>query len=231
MCDIDVSDYTESELIELIESDVKYYNDIDIYRQQVHCAELDYLDSLTSPDDIYNVDVFTGLLDYIYNRVFKYSRYSKERNDVNVYQNNQISIVDYSDTETLLELWNLYKSICTRYKKTYTQYQFCNMVGLTPLDEWRTQLVHSDDHSKKLQGKLRITHLELVKKILSDCEGATVNKALNSNSVGAMFVLKCCHGWQEQNTVEIVQKVEPHDTAEQIAARHETAFLPEKPDI
>ena len=69
-------------------------------------------------------------------------------------------------------------------------------------------------------------------KAYTESESALESKAIESNGIGAIFGLKSCFQWRETapiaaETVQVIQ----HDTAEQIAARHSAATLPERPDL
>ena len=74
-------------------------------------------------------------------------------------------------------------------------------------------------------------HSELAKKIQADCESILAGKVANTNSIGSMFILKCGYGWQENQHIVVETANTTHDSAEQIAARHASAALPEKPDL
>ena len=202
---------------------IQTMNDISVYKTNIDNAISDYISMLNDPNDIENTDTFNGLIDYIYLRVFKPDKRTKQYKQ-NSYNNNTYSILDYDDTETIYNLWTLYKILCSKYKKTYTQLQFLSMIG-----------IHKETFNNWKNGTVRNAtpyHSELVKKIVNECESSMLNKAVNGNSVPAMFVLKAGYGWQENSTININTNTDiQHDTAEQIAARHSGAQLPEKIDL
>lgn len=216
---------TKTEYQEDINSElpVNPYNDIAQYRADMIAAEERYLDMIGDTERLYNVDVFNGLLSYIYTSVFKPDRRKKAFKH-NAYCNFQTSILDYSDTDTLFDLWQLYKQICSRYQKTYTVHAFCCMTGISQqtFREWEKQ--NSRDSSKQ--------HYAFCKAVKQDTESALYSKTVANNSIGSMFALKCLYQWNDQSPLVIRnESLENIDTVDDIAERHKLDMKPETPMI
>lgn len=194
-------------------SDVEKVSITEVYRNRIEEAKAEYIDYIGDESELENSDVFNGLIDYINGKVFAaYSQSKVKLNDL-----------DYLDTENIYKLWNIYKLICARYKKTYTLQQFCSMTGIhkATFERWKQGTVQGATKERS----------ELAKKIIQDSESATLGKALNGNSVSAMFVLKAGFGWREDQKLIIEQATERHETPAEIAARYGAAELPERPDL
>ena len=94
--------------------------------------------------------------------------------------------------------------------------------------------ITKDTFTRWLNGDTRNAspaHSDLAKKIQADCESILAGKVANNNSIGSMFILKCGYGWHEDQHLVIETANSRHDSAEQIAARHASAALPEKPSF
>ena len=200
------------------------YNDIEVYKANMQTAEMEYIQQFPDKDDLYNTDVFNGLIDYINLKVFKADKRTRQFKANAYYNGVQNSVLDYSDTETLYGLWIYYKLLCSKYKKTPTQWQYCTFTGVSKetFNDW----MRGDTR------KASPSHMQLVKKIHAECEAVTAGKVINNNSVGAMFILKAGgFQWREDQHVVLETQQQQHDSAEQIASRHATAELPEKPQL
>lgn len=196
------------------------YNDINEYKTDINNAVSMYLDSLDSNEQIYNVDTFNGCISYIYNAVFKPDRRTAKFKR-NAYCSFQTSILDYSDIDTLYELWQVYKQICSRFQKTFTVHQFCCMTGISQqtFREWEKR--NSRESDKR--------HYEFCKFVKQDTESALYMKTVSNNSIGSMFALKCLYSWNDASVITIRnESSENMESAESIAERH---LLESKPEI
>lgn len=133
------------------------------------------------------------------------------------------SNLDYDDLGSLDRVWTIYTRLCGRYKQTPSLFEYCALTGISPdtLTDWQN-------------GRLRASDAERVRTIKgwkNQTVAALEKKCINNNSIGAIFTLKAAHSWKESLPVAEVQPQVTHDTAEQIAARHSGARLPERPDL
>lgn len=201
--------------------------DIDYFTERVKKAIQTYISDLRDPERIYNVDVFSGLIDYCYIHCFKPDR--RNNPDINYFgAYGKTSILDYDNIELLYDIWELYKQVCCYCEKTPTILQYCVFTGLSheTIYRWGTS---------GLQRDVTFKHKEFYKRLSKESETATVNKVLNSQqaAIGAMFVLKAVHGYREaDNTVNVT--VSPQiqtQTADEIAAKYADAKLPELPNL
>lgn len=194
-------------------------SDIEVYENQIEYYSREYIETLTDPSDIYNSSVFTGMVKYIYRKVFMPT---KKRVSVN--RNSNKSIVNYDDIELLDSLFNIYTELCYRYKKRPTILNYSLMVGLDniTINSWKN-------------GKYRNSspiYRETVKKWFSECESALYDGAIENNSIGCIFALKANYGYSDNMPQKlIVENSNGSVTAEAIAEKYKAATLPEKPII
>ena len=164
------------------------------YAERIREVEDNYVNSLKNPDDISKVAVFNGLISSIYWHIFKPNRRTKEYKE-NSYNNLNRSILDYDDTETIGNLWEIYKHLCSKYNIVPITLQFCSMVGISK-DTLYTWLRGDRREASK-------THLSLAKSIHDDCESIILSNVANNNSVGSIFLSKAVYGYNEGNTLTI----------------------------
>jgi len=203
-------------------ADYEKYNNIDQYKSDIQSAVNEYLDNLINDDDIYKTEVFNGLVNWIYYKVFKPDKRTK-RFHVNAKFSLQNSIINYTDTDTIADLWELYKQLCSRYKKSYTLQQFCSMTGISTmtLNNW----------IKGVKGSTQ-DRRELLDKVKQDVESGLWSKTLNDNGIGSMFGLKALYGYSDNQTVIVRnESLENIDSVDDIAERHKLDAKPETPMI
>ena len=70
-------------------------------------------------------------------------------------------------------------------------------------------------------------------KLRAETEAFTRSKVADENSVGNLFLLKADYGYREAAPIssEELLTARQNQSAEQIAERHATAFIPDKADI
>ena len=194
----------------------------EVYRNRIEEAKAEYIDYIGDESELENTDVFNGLIDFINMRVFTADKRTREYKE-NAYQKTQNNALNYQDADNIYALWCMYKMICSKYHKTYTVQQFCSMAAIskTTFSDWQHGAARAATNA----------HANLAKKISQDAEGATLGKALNGNSVSAMFVLKAGFGWREDQRIMIETAAERHESPAEIAARYASAELPERPDL
>ena len=203
---------------------------ISVYRNRIESIAVEYIESLPNPRDISKTMVFQGLLDNIYIRVFKPDRRSKEYKDAEYQNVLQTSILDYSNVNLLYDLWVIYKALCSKCNIVPSVHSYCSMIGINSatLNRWKNK-----DYSNRDGIKITQKHNDFVKYITGETEGFTRAKVANENSVGNMFILKAAYGWREAAPIssEELLTARQSQSAEQIAERHATAFIPDKADI
>lgn len=189
---------------EVYEHDIKYYAD-------------EYINTLDDPESINNnPSLFTGMIKYIYKRLFKY-------NPVN---NDDITVLD--------DIWGIYTELCYKYNKRPTLLNFSLMVGVSndTFNAWKNgeYRAGSDGASS--------AHSLTVKKWLKECESSLVDGATERNSVGCIFALKANYGYTETpQRIEItgaqapaLSKDEIRQIAEQAAQTSAAELLESLPD-
>lgn len=157
--------------LEIYESNIQYYAD-------------EYINTeLNNPDDIYNSSLFTGMIKYINKAVFK---------------NNK---PDTANIELLDQIWEIYTSLCYKYKKRPTILNFSLMVGIDN-DTFQTW---KNGEYRAGMGNATSPHSATVKKWMRECESSLVDGATEQNSIGCIFALKANYGYREAaQQIEIV---------------------------
>ena len=159
---------------EVYEHDIKYYAD-------------EYINTLNDPESINNnPSLFTGMIKYIYKRLFKPGKKDKVLSNSN-------SNLDLSDIDLLDNIWGIYTELCYKYSKRPTILNFSLMIGVdnTTIDSWRRGEYRAGDEGASS------TRSQTVKKWLKECESSLVDGATERNSVGCIFALKANYGYTE----------------------------------
>ena len=182
---------------EVYEHDIKYYAD-------------EYINALSDPDGINNnPSLFTGMIKYIYKRLFK-------NNPVN---NDDISVLD--------NIFDIYTELCYRYNKRPTLLNFSLLVGISndTFNAWK------NGEYRAGEGGASSAHSLTVKKWLKECESSLVDGATERNSVGCIFALKANYGYTETpQRIEIAGANAPalsQEDIRQIADQARKESLPE----
>lgn len=203
---------------------IKSVNDVEIYETKIHEWAGDYIDSLNSPDDIYNnPSLFTGMLKHIYKHLFKPGKNDKVLSNTN-------SKLDLSNIELLDNIWGIYTELCYKYGKRPTILNFSLMIGVdnSTIDTWRKGEYRSGGDGANS------ARSATVKKWLKECESSLVDGATEKNSIGCIFALKANYGYSEgAQRVEITQGQTAEQVAADIAARHSITqnTVPTLPDF
>lgn len=183
--------------IEVYEDKIKYYAD-------------EYINTLDDPDSINNnPSLFTGMIKYIYKRLFKY-------NPVN---NDDITVLD--------DIWGIYTELCYKYNKRPTLLNFSLMVGVSndTFNAWK-----NGEYRAGKDGASS-AHSLTVKKWLKECESSLVDGATERNSVGCIFALKANYGYTETpQRIEITGPQAPalsQEDIRQIADQARKESIPE----
>ena len=166
---------------------VKAGNGAEIYESKIHEYADEYINTLDDLETINNnPSLFTGMIKYIYKKLFK-----PNRNDKVLYNSN--SVLDTGDIELLDNIWNIYTELCYRYNKRPTLLNFSLLVG-----------IGNDVFNSWIRGEYRAgengassPHCQTAKKWKAECESSLVDGATERNSVGCIFALKANYGYTE----------------------------------
>ncbi|MCR4751653.1 MAG: hypothetical protein K5852_05085 [Eubacterium sp.] len=207
----------------ITDNTIRADNGAQVYEHRIYEIVDQYLDgALTDAErDEPKIDstLFTGLLHRIYTAIFKPSLTNKP---INTYQNvRQNSILDYNDIGTLDHLFDIYCDLCAKYRMCPSLLQFGSMIGLSK--ETINDFINGTTHNQT-------AHRQTAKHWKSVCESALENRAVMSNSIGAIFGLKAAHGWRENDPVnEPMINTGVRLTPEQIAEKYKDIPKPEIP--
>ena len=127
------------------------------------------------------------------------------------------------DYEILNDIYyNIYLPLCSKYNISPTVLQFsclCN-IDITLL---------SDIKDGKLRNGSNINNriIEIVKGWYNNSESTILSKAIDSNSIGSIFVLKSIYRYNDSQPIQIEYKnTESHKSIEEIKEKYSNAFLP-----
>lgn len=203
-----------------IEKALISYGDYNIYQSDIKQLCDEYINSLDFPEMVYKTPGFSGLLDYIYKNalsdIIEYSR-GKENNSFK-------HGIDFELLDNIF--YNLYLPLCYRYGLTPTILQFCVLCKLanSHITDIKNGIYSSNGT------KVNPLHTKTVKNWFSTCESALFSRAVDANSIGAIFGLKACYQYSDQQVQQVqITTSQTLETPEQIAERHKSAALPEKP--
>ena len=205
---------------------IKSTDGIEVYEDKIKYYADEYINTLDVPESINNnPSLFTGMIKYIYKKLFKPGKRDKVLSNSN-------SNLDLSDIDLLDNIWGIYTELCYKYSKRPTILNFSLMIGVdnTTIDSWRRGEYRAGDEGASS------TRSQTVKKWLKECESSLVDGATERNSVGCIFALKANYGYTETpQRVEIVNGQAPEQIAADIAARHmigadHAPELPQLPD-
>lgn len=195
--------------IELID-----YNGIQIYDSDIDMLCDEYINTLNNPELIYKATVFTGLLDYIYKHLVK----------------NILSPIRQKNDYKLLDnvFRNIYLPLCYKYNIAPTILSFSCFIHVpnSYLSDLNKGVYRA--HGEKVNPETN----QIVKEWFDTCENGLLNKAISESSIGSIFALKALYSYSDSQTININTNTDiQHETAEQIAARHSDAQLPEKIEL
>ena len=184
---------------------VKTSDGIEIYMSQIHELADDYINNtLNSKDDIYNKQCFAGMIKYIALKIGK---------------------PDYTDLVLLNSLWDIYTSLCYKYKATVSIERYCILIGISrqTFYSW----INEDDR-KDYSPELGSSRADMMKKWDAESESSWQDEASTGNP-GPMFVLKARRNWQETAPAQIPQNNNGiRKSMEQIASEMGVQQLPDR---
>jgi hypothetical protein len=202
-----------------IETALVKANNISIYQSDIDMIAEDYINTLPDETMIYKSAVFSGLLDNIYKRLLK----NVITRDNGLYNRS----LDYKVLDNIFR--NIYLPLCTRYGIVPTIQQFstvlCN-ISNSALSEIRK------GYHRTTGAKVNPNDSAIVQKWYELSESGLYSRAIQENSIGSIFALKAVHGMSDTQTIRIESnEIDSHETAAEIMARHDSAMIPQKPDL
>ena len=152
---------------------------IEIYMSDIELIESEYIESLPDESLIYKSNCFNGLLLKIYQTVL-----------VNIlpkgYRNDYILLNDI--------FYKVYLPLCFRYNISPTIIQFCSV--LTGIDNTNISDIKNGVFRNGYPVK-DVNATQIVKSWYAVCESGLLSRAVNDNSIGAIFSLKSLYAYTE----------------------------------
>lgn len=194
------------------------YGDTIITQDDINQLCNEYIDSLPVPDMVLKSNCFTGMLNYIYRSVLK-PIIDKSR----ISPTGKVYRYDYGLLDNIFDY--IYLPLCYKYNITPTVIGFTSLVNISKenITDIRNGRYRHDG------SKVNHNTTLIIQKWFDTCESSVIGKIVNENSIGNMFYAKSFYGYSEQQTIRIESGNEQLDSIEQIALRHNTALIPEKP--
>lgn len=192
----------ENNGIQVYDSDIQFYCD-------------EYINSLPDENMVYKPMVFTGMLEYLYTHCIK-----------QLLNREKYGSIDYELLDHVFQ--NIYKPLCYKYNNTPKIITFCCLVRIDShnLGDVKNGVL-SNGHERISKNDTTI-----VKKWYDICESGLVEKTVENNGIGSMFLLKAKYGYRDNDNVLTIQtRQTQHESAAEIAARYSSASLPEKPQL
>lgn len=177
---------------------------IQIHKDDISVCEYDYIQSLPDETLIYKKsNIFLGLLEYIYKNVI-----SIYLLDTSKYNN---------DYEMLNDIfYSIYLPLTYKYGYTPSLYMYSSFVH-----------VDSSMFTELLQGiykdgsRVKNETSNTVRKWYNTCKAATITRAIDDNSIGAIFASKAAYGLRENDNPEVITtKQEPLPAIEDVEQRY-----------
>lgn len=186
-----------------------------VTRSDIETARAEYIDMLPDPDKLYtNVQTFTGMMMYICKKLNKYAK--KENSNRNDYR-----ILDIVFTEVFFP-------ICMYYGYTANILMFCTCMNISYGNIYNLckgiNTVNGNIVNKEIY--------RYIQKWRGMSESTISTRAVENNSIGAIFHLKARHAWQDAHVIQIdaEQPRAARLTIDQIDAISEDADAPGIPE-
>lgn len=191
--------------------------DAEVYSNEILRLADEYIDQLEEPEQIYNTNIFNGMIKYIY---------------INYFKNKTI---DYDDIEYIDSVWDIYTLLCYKYNKGPTIIEFSMLININrdTFNTWKNgttrQYIYYDLNGDRIKdinayrGKynnaeyrreLSTRHSDTVKKWLAECENWLYRGATEQNKIGCIFALKANYGYVETAPVPTVNTTQALSAAE-----------------
>lgn len=203
---------------------VEASNGAEIFLSKVDVVAQEFLDQYGPPEgEGMKGETFIALLSTIYTNVFAPDS-NPQMYEQNCYQNvRQKSVLDYNNIGMLDRVFVKFVSLCAACGQTPTINGFCVFCGVdrSTLQDWKNGTRRNNS----------IAHSHTVKRWYALCESALAQRAISSNSIGAIFALKSCYAWRETQPAPVPETLPQTEASPQeIMERYKTAALPEVPD-
>lgn len=190
-----------------------------IYDNEMVLLADEYIETLEDPERIRETHTFTGMIKYIYTKLFKGRK------------------IDYSDIEYLDNVWDTYTMLCYKCNKKPTMQEFSVLTNISreTFNSWKNGntrnykyydsnnniinnlalwiSLHPNEEYRK---ELSTSHSDTVKKWLEECESSLYKDATEKNSVGSIFALKACFGYVETVPKQVVNPIQEAKTASEL---------------
>lgn len=137
----------------------KFHMYIDMFMEEYRIEKLD------------NQPQWNACLDYLYKNIFKPDKNLRD---------NRNCIIDYTDVNSIMQIYNTYAMYCNIYKRMITIKGFCRLTGMTQDTFYR--YASGND-------KLSLQWSEIIKKIDHDKLETLDNKLYDSNNVTGQAIL------------------------------------------
>lgn len=187
--------------------EIKLRNGDGIFVSDIFRVADEFVEQLPSERDPSEPEVFSGLINHINAELF-----SGENRP------------DYDDLQGLNRIWTAYLKLCSKCKQVPTMLEFSCLIGCDrdTLRKWENGSIRASD----------VERIRTVKRWKTMAESGLARKTIASNSVGGMFALKACYGWNDSPVpAEQPEQIVKRDSIEEIMARHQGAALPPKPEL
>lgn len=123
------------------------------------------------------------------------------------------TLIDTSDVNLVINVWDFYRWLCLKYGSTPTLQRFRSFTGINDdtLASWERGEYRTAEHSAA------------VKMFKQDAEADLLSRAIDSNSIGAIFALKANYGYNDNQpqTLTVKRDDMPQLTQEEIRQRLE----------
>lgn len=167
---------------------VRAENGVEVYEDKIKYYADEYINDLPDGEDSINNNpsLFTGMIKYIYKKLFKPGKRDKVKYNSN-------TVLDTGNIDLLNNIWDIYTELCYKYNKRPTILNFSLLIGVSSdtIDTWRR-----GEYRAGSNGASSI-YSDSVKKWLKECESSLVDGATERNSVGCIFALKANYGYTE----------------------------------
>ena len=188
----------------------EFKRQIEIYDSDIDLYTSEYIDNLSDETMIYKTMIFNGLLQYIYVHVFKY------KGNTTRYHNKN-STIDYSNTDIINHLIDIYISLCFKYNHIPSILGFSVMTGI----DNQTITSWLNGEYRQVKNDNVYTHSETAKRLKSICEHALLANATENNSIGSIFALKANYNYSDQPKAEIPVSKPETITLEEVQQRYQ----------
>lgn len=184
--------------------------DVIIYQTDIDETIEDYISLLPNKDMILKPSCFHGLLEYIYKRYLK----GIIKTDNGLYN-------DYNILNNIF--YNIYVPLCYRFNISPTIISFCaNMVHID-----YSYIRDIKDGKKRNEYNIKQNIVNIIKGWYNISESTLLQKTIDSNSIGSIFVLKSMYQYSDNQPIQIEYKnTESHKSIDEIKEKYSNAFLP-----